>query len=83
MHKSMFQTIKYLTAYAKNKLDVKFPHIHYWKTTHVNTWQHPTKQECKCGLTRSFEYKKHNVKGPLWKQGQWAWSDGTISEYRK
>ena len=58
-------------------------HIHSWRTTHTNKWQHPTRQKCQCGLIREFEYypEKEKRKGPLWKQGRWVWSNGEESKY--
>jgi len=58
-------------------------HSHSWSTTHVNKWQHPTRQKCQCGLTRDFEYypNKDELKGMPWNLGRWVWSNGTESKY--
>ena len=58
-------------------------HKHKWKTTHTNPWIHPTRQVCKCGLSRTFEYKDNadEIKGMPWSKGHWVCSDGTTSEY--
>lgn len=32
-----------------------FKHRHKWETTHVNRFQHPTAQKCKCGAKRELE----------------------------
>lgn len=30
---------------------------HKWETTHTNQWQMPTREKCKCGLSRDLEYR--------------------------
>lgn len=65
-----------------NQLNTKL-HTHSWDTTHTNKWIHPTRQTCKCGLIREFEYypKEMNLKGMPWKLGRWVWSNGEESKY--
>lgn len=58
----MFKWVKYL-----------FRHRHNWQTTHVNRYQHPTRQMCKCGLVRDIETVKFG-------ECKWVYSDGTESE---
>ena len=60
-----------------------FEHKHKWKTTHTNQWLHPTRQECECGVVRTFEWKpdKDEIIGMPWDKGEWVWSNGQKSEY--
>ena len=61
----------------------KTTHKHKWETTHTNKWIHPTRQKCRCGLIRNFEYKGNadSIKGMPWDKGHWVLSDGTINNY--
>lgn len=60
-----------------------FRHRHHWETTHTNRWQHPTRQKCKCGVTRSCELKPNadEINGMPWKKHNWVQSDGIIADY--
>ena len=50
------------------------PKRHKWKTTHVNVWQHSTREVCKsCSLTREL-YPENQL------MVKWVYSDGTESE---
>jgi len=60
-----------------NILKWLFGHRHNWETTHVNRWEHPTRQICldgKCGLTRKIE------KGERKLMVKWDYSDGHETE---
>jgi len=57
------------------------PHRHLWETTHVNKWQHPTRQACACGMTRSIESTlSHPHALYAW---DWVYSDGTRSVHTR
>jgi hypothetical protein len=49
-----------------------FGHRHKWTTTHINQYYIPTKQKCRCGLSRSTEKINKNP-FEFW----WIYSDGT------
>ena len=50
------------------------PKCHQWKTTHVNNWQHSTREVCKlCGYTRKIETASNLMV-------KWVYSDGLESE---
>ena len=69
-------------------------HRHTWEGTHVNKWQHYTRERCNCGMIREFQYprpdlpidvamdRKIVVRGMPWDQGMWVWSNGKVSAYR-
>ena len=60
---SVFQKVK----------ELLFPK-HQWKTTHVNRWQHPTRQVCnKTGLIREIETKGLNCR--------WIYSDDSKDDW--
>jgi hypothetical protein len=50
-----------------------FKHHHKWETTHVNKFQHPTAQQCKCGMKRELETKGFG-------KCVWVYEDGSESE---
>ena len=56
-----------------------FRHRHKWATTHTNKWMVATRQVCKCGVTREFEfYPDRDARiGMPWELGRWVSSDGT------
>lgn len=62
---------------------INFFHVHKWETTHTNQWYHPTRQRCRCGLSRQFKFKDghEKMKCMSWDAGEWAWSNGNKSKY--
>jgi len=59
-----------------NILNWLFKHNHKWKATAVNKWQIPTKQECKCGISREVHSQpdSRNIASNFF----WYYSDGAI-----
>ncbi len=58
-------------------------HFHRWKTTHTNGWYHPTKQECRCGMTREMERDAdfYSANKMPFECVHWLRSDGAVEKW--
>lgn len=55
-----------------------FKHKHRWVTTHINRYNIPTRQTCKCSLMREVTTKKFKNDPPL--TYRWYYSNDTYSD---
>ena len=54
-----------------------YTHRHRWRTTHTNRWQIPTRQECRCGLSREVSSDRQTIP-ELEHIGDGGWPDFTF-----